>query len=92
MYPASLARGDAEFLSPAEYARRSGLSKATVSRRLKDGSLPRLQPGGPGTRVLIPAAALQIPASPVPKALDSRPNPAPHDRPRGPRPAWKRRP
>ncbi|MEX2172139.1 MAG: helix-turn-helix domain-containing protein [Pirellulales bacterium] len=34
-----------EFLSPAEFATRSGLSESTVRRRVRDGTLPHRQPG-----------------------------------------------
>ena len=48
----------ASFLSPAEYSSRSGLSLSTVSRYLAAGLLPKVQPGGPRCRVLIPIEAL----------------------------------
>lgn len=47
-----------DYLSLAEFARRAGISTATVCRRIKDGSLPFWQPGGFRTRVLIPVSAL----------------------------------
>jgi hypothetical protein len=47
-----------EFLSPAEFALFSGLSLSTVSRRLAAGDIPKIQPGGPRCRVLIPRWAL----------------------------------
>ena len=51
---------DGAFLSPAEFAREAQLSMATVRRRLKDGGIPSIQPGGPGCRVLIPREALRF--------------------------------
>ena len=47
-----------EYFSVAEFAQRTGLSETTVRRYLKKGLLPRYQPGGRRSRVLIPAAAL----------------------------------
>lgn len=47
------------FLSPAEFAEWSGLSEATVRRRVKDGTIDSKQPGGFRTRILIPVDALQ---------------------------------
>ncbi len=47
------------FLSPAEFAEWSGLSEATVRRRIKDGTIESVQPGGFRTRVLIPVDAFQ---------------------------------
>ena len=82
----------AAFVSPAEYAARTGLSRATVTRRLKDGALPRLQPGGPRTRVLIPVAALAPPAAAPGKTLSCERPAAPPARPRGPKPKWTRPP
>jgi hypothetical protein len=41
------------FLSPREFARETGLSEKTVRRRLKSGSLPALQAGGPRTLIKI---------------------------------------
>ena len=78
-----------EYLSPDEFARTTGLSPSTVRRRLIDGALPYLQPGGPRSRVLIPRTALVI-AEPL------SPNPARSRqeviRPRsGPRPHWQKR-
>jgi hypothetical protein len=46
------------FLSPADFARHSGLSLSTVSRYLASGRLPKIQFGGRRCRVLIPRAAL----------------------------------
>lgn len=41
-----------KYLSVAELAETTGLSKATISRRIKDGSIPA---GRVGNRLLIPA-------------------------------------
>ena len=47
-----------EFLSPKEFAGRSGLSLSTVHRRLAADDIPHLQLGGRRHRLLIPCAAL----------------------------------
>lgn len=46
------------FLKPSKFAAVAGLSESTVRRRIQDGSIPSIQPGGPGTRELIPSDAL----------------------------------
>lgn len=48
---------DGRCVSVDEFAQLSGLSLKTVWRRLGDGTLPKFQPGGPGTRVTIPLEA-----------------------------------
>ena len=53
-----MASSDRAFLSPQEFAALSGLSIATVRRRIRDGQLPVFQPGGRRTRTLIPAEVL----------------------------------
>ena len=45
---------DLAYLTPEEFAHLSGLSLSTVRRYLADGRLPKVQPGGPRCRVLIP--------------------------------------
>jgi hypothetical protein len=50
----------AEFLSPAQFSELTGLSPATVGRRLADGSLPKVQIGGKRCRILIPRSALSV--------------------------------
>ena len=42
-----------------EFAKRSGMSISTVRRRIKDGSLPIVQLGGPSCLLTIPADALR---------------------------------
>jgi hypothetical protein len=49
-----------KFLSPKEFVAVSGISLATVHRRLKSKQLPKYQPGGPGTRIMIPVDAIEI--------------------------------
>jgi hypothetical protein len=44
-------------LSPKEFAAATGFSLATVHRRLAKNQLPKFQPGGKRTRILIPLDA-----------------------------------
>src|SRR5258708_2337474 len=59
------------FLSIAELARQSGLSISTIDRRVKDGSIPFIQPGGPRTRKFFRADVLERLASHVPTSSGS---------------------
>lgn len=61
----------ADYLSPIEFARLSGLALSTVRRRIKDGSIKVWQPGGPGTAVRIARTELSMHEStraPVPNS------------------------
>ena len=58
-FAVSSANPSAAYVSATEFAQLSGLSLSTVSRYLKRGLLPKLQPGGPRCRVLIPCDALE---------------------------------
>ena len=55
-------------LSPKEYVAVTGLSLSTVHRLLEKKQLPKDQPGGKGTRILIPIHALAVA---TPKAQES---------------------
>jgi excisionase family DNA binding protein len=90
---------DRVFLAPAEFARRTGLSLATVRRYIAAGRIPVAQPGGFRSRLLIPhdAISLPLPALEGHRALTTEPvrrrsavqNPANNaDRLSGPRPGW----
>jgi excisionase family DNA binding protein len=89
-----------EFLSPQELATRTGLSVETVRRRVRDGSLPSIQPGGPGKRILISIAAfmttLRMPETAGDEGCDltvgQKAAAAPKGRGRlpGPEPSWRR--
>ena len=87
------------FFSIAEFAELSGLSISTVRRRLRDGSLPIVQPGGPRTRVLVPADVLKAPVKaranmgPMDEkstSIDATESAPRHQKPiiPGPRPKW----
>lgn len=89
------------YLSPLEFSHLSGLSLATVHRYLKSGKIPRRQPGGHRSRILIPVDALETPSSPEPAlagaaapATSAEPATAAEPSPSvllpGPRPKWTR--
>lgn len=46
---------DQKLVDILDFAKIAGLSQSTVRRRIKDGSIAALQPGGPGTAWRIPA-------------------------------------
>ena len=79
-----------EYLSVAEFGTLTGLSEATIRRRIKDGSLPVYQPGGRKSRLLISRSALARPAELRAPAV---PLQSPPDPPTlaGPSPGWTRR-
>lgn len=88
------------FVSPEEFGRLTGWSASTVRRRLKDGSLPAIQPGGRRTLWLIDIEefqAIQAPAQlaepqPAPSnsksTVDQEAEAAGSARLPGPRPGW----
>lgn len=87
--------GRIKYLSYADFSTQSGLSISTLQRRVKEGRLRSVQPGGPRTRVLIPTDALEA----TPPKNDAPPPPAapqidPDSRLPGRPPDWlkKRRP
>ncbi len=87
------------FYSPEEFAAQTGLSIATVRRYIDKGKLPSVQPGGPRSRILIPADALDqlarravVESSPA-AALEPVPDPGSRSTPTrrpGPTPRWRR--
>lgn len=81
--------GMQRFLSVQEFCELTGLSHATVRRRICDGSLPVWQPGGRRTRVLILADDPATRSSNL-DATKEQPVPA-LIAPRipGPRPRWQ---
>jgi len=87
------------YLSPQEFSQLSGLSLATVHRYLKKGNLPFQQPGGPRSRILIPAEVLVAIVTVTPGSTSKAVVPAPVPKPiphtpkdpvrlPGPRPRW----
>lgn len=48
-----------QFQTLKELVVSSGLSEATIRRRVKDGTLPYEQVGGPGKRLLFPLDAIE---------------------------------
>lgn len=84
--------------SIAEFSSLKGLSESTIRRRIRDRSLPYFQPGGSGTKILIPADALQRDDSAISSSSDLRvedllESAVPHDQPlprvAGRQPLWK---
>ena len=66
-------------------------SEKTLRRRLKDGSIPKYQPGGPGTLIAIPRTALDISQFPQPK-IETRQNQVQKNQDvqiPGPKPKWR---
>jgi len=53
-------RDSATYLTFKEFIGRCPLSPSTIRRRIKDGSIPHVQPGGKGHRVLIPENAMDL--------------------------------
>ena len=78
-----------KFLKVKEFAQRSGLSDKTIRRRIAQRQLPIVQPGGPGTTILIPADALDRLV--INGDHDAEPKAVPAAARRaGPRPRWTR--
>ena len=49
---------NATYLTLRQFILRSGLSESTLRRRVRDGTLVAIQPGGPGKKILFPSDAL----------------------------------
>lgn len=58
-------------LSPKEFARRAGISLATVHRYLSSGQLTKIQRAGKNGRVWIPESELYSPKTPNPDDASS---------------------
>jgi hypothetical protein len=90
----SLVTRNQDYLSVTEFSAASTLSESTIRRRIKDGTFPFWQPGGPGTRVLLSASLLEK-ANGSPLKPDNSPaqqiKPAPPPHLPGPRLRWKKR-
>lgn len=72
-----------------------GKGKAsTLRRRLADGSIPKHQPGGPGTRIGIPRSALsqrskQTKSVPTENKDTCKADPETENKISGPKPKWR---
>jgi hypothetical protein len=55
----TLAVDGREYVTGEEYVQVTPLSEKTVRRRIRDGSIESWQPGGPGTKILIPTSAFR---------------------------------
>lgn len=90
----SLVTRNQDYLSVTEFSAASTLSESTIRRRIKDGTFPVWQPGGPGTRVLLSASLLAT-ATEVPAKAACSPmgetRPASSSHLPGPRLRWKKR-
>ena len=89
-----------QFLTLKEFVARSRLSESTVRRRAREGSLPVVQVGGKGKKLLFPADALTRVNDHTPSAeadakveiLNSLPSTGTQaELPAGPRPRWARK-
>jgi excisionase family DNA binding protein len=80
-------------LTVEELSQLTGLSVSTIRRRVKDGTIPFLQPGGPRSRIAFPAdiveRLLQITShrSPDTEPIAEMPPVKPQC---GPQPKWQR--
>jgi hypothetical protein len=90
-----------KYASPQEFAKISGLSLATIHRRLKNNELPKWQPGGRGCRVLIPLDEIEsgrlepeanVAAVSTPALTNSVAPQSKRQTRRGPTPKWKQLP
>jgi excisionase family DNA binding protein len=79
-----------ECLSYEQLSARTQLSISTLRRRVKEGKIPFLQPGGPGTRIVFPADLVnRLLQTATPKITPESPPPVVATR-RGPKPKWLR--
>lgn len=92
----TLPPADRDGLTVEEYKELTSISESTIRRRIKDGTLPSWQPGGPGTRVLLPVSSLPSHQSLVTQSEPpGKQSPKPQataniSRLPGPKPRWKR--
>src|SRR5215472_17547071 len=63
---------DGDFITLAEFARRTGVCARTVRNWVAKGSIPVFQPGGPGSKVLIPVSSLKTESVTVDAGRPSR--------------------
>jgi excisionase family DNA binding protein len=76
-----------QYLDIRQFSRLTNLSVPTVRRRVAQGTIPALQPGGPGTKLLFRPDALERAAAADVSAATA--NPPPADAPlAGPEPKW----
>lgn len=78
-----------KYLSPQELAATSGFCLSTINRLKKEGKIAYLQPGGPGSKVLFPADAMdQLTHQPEPNSVVA--SSAGPKKLAGVKPAWQR--
>jgi len=56
------------YLSVKQFSERAPISESTLRRRIESREIPSIQPGGPGTKILIPDTALDLLLSTLPEA------------------------
>ncbi|WP_339745343.1 hypothetical protein [uncultured Rubinisphaera sp.] len=85
------AQNSSSFFSINEFVAKTGMSLSTVHRRIRGGDIQTYQPGGPKTRILIPAEELNTSyshrSSTESALLYDRPQTA--NKKRGPKPRWQ---
>ena len=82
-----MTQSDHDFLTIEAASRKFSLSISTLRRRIGDGKIAAVQPGGPRTMWLIPANALDTLR---PAKTESVANARKSTRRAGPKPQWKR--
>ena len=83
-----------EYLTFSQFLAQWVGSAKTLRRRLKDGSIPYYQPGGPGTLIAIPRSALGTPTSPPPERGNQQTTTSTNTTEAqipGPKPRWRKR-
>lgn len=94
-----MATVEKQYLDVNEFSQLTGLSAATIRRRVRDGSIKAYQPGGPNKKLLIPRDALEAGTttgrvdpgpgrSSTPMPSDDPWQPSRSRPPRGPPPRW----
>jgi excisionase family DNA binding protein len=79
------------YLTIQQFSQKTSLSDKTVRRRIDAGQIPYWQPGGPGTRILIPVSCLSAVSQPdeVPSVpQDCHASSDKHQPLPGPKPRW----
>lgn len=80
------------YLTIQEFSQKVSLSEKTVRRRIDAGQIPHWQPGGPGTRILIPVSCLSMISQAPGNPSATKEDPAPTNQDQalpGPTPRWK---
>ena len=82
-------RDEREFIDQYELARRTGLSRASITRLYQSGAIPYWQPGGKRCRILFPVSILKTLSTPPATARAAVPGASsPAAKLSGPAPRW----